>query len=185
MKNIYWIVFPLIILLSSCLSSRLYKPASDRENSFYIKINKSIWPDDVRYNINNYKNELVGWVGIVEQYRIERNIENIIVHFSLNHHYYDWIEDYGYSRGPILLSTIGEGIILGKYILSPELTDDQLNEMTKDFLGECIIIYGYPNKIMENGEILLDMEYTRTIPKKYVDPNWREYGRQGFMGEKK
>jgi len=183
MKNIYWILFIVIILLPSC--TRAYKPASDRENSFYININKSIWPDDVRNDIDEYKNVLVGWVGIVEQYRIERNIENIFVHFSLKHRYYDWIYDYGYSKGPVLLSSIGEGIILGKYVLSPDLTDDYLNEIGKDLIGECIIIYGYPNKIMENGEILMDMEYTRTIPKKYFDPNWREYGRQGFMGEKK
>ena len=49
----YWMVFTLIILLSSCLSSRLYKPLNDIENMFYININKNIWPDDGRDNIED------------------------------------------------------------------------------------------------------------------------------------
>lgn len=181
MKKLFWIIFSLIILLSSCLSSRLYQPMNDTENVYYININKNIWPDDVRSNIENYAEEFVGWAGIVQQYRIENNA----VRFTMTHHYYDWIEDFGYAKGPILLSPDGEGDIIGYYILRQDITEDQLNEFTKDLLGDCIILYGFPNEIMENGEILMDTKYARRISKKNVDPEWRSYGRQGYMGELK
>jgi hypothetical protein len=154
---------------------------NDTENMYYININKNIWPNDVRSNIEDYVNEFVGWVGIVQQYRIENNV----VQLTMMHHYYDWIEDFGYAKWPILLSPNGEGIIMGNYILRQDITEDQLNEFIKDLLEDCIIIYGYPKEIMENGEIIIDTKYARRISKRYVDPEWRNYGRQGYMGELK
>ena len=181
MNKKLWIIFSfiIIVLLSSCLSSRLYKPLNDTENMYYININKEIWPDDVRKNNENYLNEFIGWVGIVEYYSVEINI----IQFTLRHHYYDWIEDYGYARGPILLSSNGEGIIVGRYVLRQDITEDQVNEFLNDFIGDCVIVYGYPSEIMENGEIYIDTKYARRISKKDVDPNWRNYGRQEYMGE--
>ncbi|MDR1451337.1 MAG: hypothetical protein LBI57_03270 [Helicobacteraceae bacterium] len=175
MKKIY-LLFPLIIALSSCMSSRLYKPMNDVENMNYININKNILPEDVRKNTETYSDEFIGWVGIVENY----NIENNIIQFTLKHRYYDWIEDFGYLKGPILLSSNGEGYIVGDYILRLDLTEDQINEFIQDFIGDCLIVYGYPNKVMENGEIFVETKYVRRISKKYVDPNWRKYGRNGL-----
>jgi hypothetical protein len=154
---------------------------NDIENIYYVNINKNIWPDDVRYNIEDYTKEFVGWVAIVEQYKVENNI----VQLTLRHHFYDWIEDYGYLKGPILLSSSGEGIIIGNYVLRQDITENQINEFIKDLIGDCIIIYGYPIKIMEDKEIFVDTKYVRRISKRYVDPNWRDYGRQGYMGEMK
>jgi hypothetical protein len=152
---------------------------NDIENMYYININKNIWPDDVRQNIEDYTEEMIGWAGVVEQYRINNNI----VQLTLRHHFYDWIEDYGYARGPILLSSSGEGIIIGDYILWPDITENQMNEFVKDLIGDCIIIYGYPVKITENNEVVIDTKYARRISKRHIDPGWRNYGRQGYMGE--
>jgi len=44
MKKQYFIIFSLSILLSSCLSSRLYQPLNDTENMYYINTNnQSSW----------------------------------------------------------------------------------------------------------------------------------------------
>ena len=178
MKKIFCGILIFLVILSSCVSSRQYKPINDIENIYYVNVNKNIWPDDLRENgIENYYDEFIGWVGIVEKYVIENNG----VQFTMKHHYYDWIEDFGYSKGPFLLSPDGEGYIVGNYALRP----DVISEFIQDFIGDCVIIYGYPKEILENGEIIIDTEYARRISKRYVDPNWiapgfKKYGRNGL-----
>ena len=182
MKRIFYGTLFLIIFLSSCLSSRSYKPINDIEKLFYMNINKNIWPDDLREKgIEIYYNEFIGWVGIVDTYSIENNI----IHFTIKHHYYDWIEDFGYTKGPFLLSPDGEGYISGIYTLNPNITEEEKNEFCKDFIGDCIIIYGFPKEILGDGIIIINTEYARRISKRYVDPNWialgfKKYGRNGL-----
>jgi hypothetical protein len=168
--------------ISSCASSRMYKPLGDIEKMHYIKVNKDIWPDDLRNNgIANYSDKFIGWVGIVEEYKVENNI----IQFTIKHHYYDWVEDFGYSKGPILLSPDGEGYIIGNHVFEPDITEDVIREAFKNLVGDCIIIYGYPKEILDDGKIVIDTKYSRNIPKKYVDPSWiapgfSKYGRNGL-----
>ena len=182
MNKKYLGILLFIVVLSSCASSRPYRPEDEIESSFYTHINKNIWPDDIRDNgIENYCDDLVGWVGIANEY----NVENNVVLFTMTHHYYDWIEDTGYIVGPYLLSPDGEGYIMGEYVLRPDITQDRMNEFVKDFIGDCIVIYGYPKEILDNGTIVIDTEYARRISKKFVNPSWiapgfKKYGRNGL-----
>ncbi|MDR0313564.1 MAG: hypothetical protein LBI14_08195 [Treponema sp.] len=182
MKKFIYVALPLIILLSSCASSRLYTPIGDVESMYYASINKNVWPDDIRNNgIENYYDEFIGWVGIVEEYRVENNI----IHFTMKHHYYDWVEDFGYSRGPFLLSPDGEGYISGKYVLRPDMSEADIKAFVQDLFGDCIVLYGYPEEILDNGKIIIDTKYARRISKNYVNPSWialgfTKYGRNGL-----
>jgi hypothetical protein len=160
----------------------MYTPGNDIEKMFYANINKNIWPDDLRNNgIDKYYDEFIGWVGIVEEYRIENNI----IQFTMRHHYYDWVEDFGYSRGPILLSPDGEGYIIGDYELRSNITEAEINEFIRELIGDCMVLYGYPEEILDGGTIIIDTKYSRRISKRYVDPNWiapgfTKYGRNGL-----
>jgi hypothetical protein len=177
MKKIYCFIILLFVSSFIYSQSRHYKPISERENQFYQIIDKKVWPNDVVENIDNYKSILVGWVGIIEKIMIdESNTEYNIIGFYVKHHYFDWIEDFGIKDKPINLSSDGEGYFVCYYYAKKE---DDINELTKDVVGDCIINYGNPSEI-DDGVIILTTQYLRIIPKVYVNQNWIKYGRGGF-----
>jgi hypothetical protein len=178
MNKFYCFIILVFVSSSSVYSqSRHYKPISEWENQFYQIIDKNVWPNDVIENIDNYKNTLVGWVGIIEKFMTdESNIEYNIIGFYVKHHYFDWIEDFGIENKPIRLSSDGEGYFVCYYYAKKEA---DINELIKDIVGDCIINYGRPSEI-DDGVIILTTEYLRIIPKIYVNQNWIKYGRGGF-----
>jgi hypothetical protein len=177
MKKLYYIAVLLFVTSSIYAQTRKYQPVSQWENQFYQIINKNVWPDDVRENIELYKNTLVGWVGIIKKFITdENNDEYNIIGFYIKHHFFDWIEDFGMGNKPIRLSPDGEGYFVCYYYVKK---DFDINELTKDVIGDCIINYGNPTEI-DDGVIILSTEYLRIIPKIYVDPDWIKYGRNGF-----
>jgi hypothetical protein len=162
-------------------ASREYQPSSDMEKQHYQRIDKNIWPDDVRKDIGKYRGSAVGWVGIVEKYMTDfTNREYNIIGFYVKHHYYDWIEDMGPQNKPISLSPDGEGYFVCYYLFRKEFDP---KEIVKDFVGYAIINYGSPVRVAEDGSIELTTEYMRIIDKEHVNPNWLKYGRGG-LGEK-
>ena len=176
MKKCFFITL-LFVSMNLYSQSRLYRPVSEYENQFYQKIDKNIWPDDIRNNIDSFKETLVGWVGIVEKFMIDTtNEEYNIIMFYVRHHYYDWIEDFGIGNKPIRLSPDGEGYFVCNYLTRKEFDTD---ELTKDIIGDCIMNYGYPLYI-DDDTIIMSTNYLRHIVKEYVNSNWLKYGRNGF-----
>jgi len=151
---------------------------SDWENEFYLKINRSVWPDDVRENFEEYQNIFVGWAGIVEKYMTETNNEDYnLLGLYIRHHYYDWIEDFFYAT-PINLSPNGEGYFVCYFIVKKDFDLDEY--LSTEIIGDLIINYGYPSSIDETGTIIMTQEYMRRILKEYVNPKWFPYGRRGM-----
>jgi hypothetical protein len=176
-----FVLYFTIVLYLPAAGSRHYQPVSEWENQFYQQIDKNIWPDDVRVNIELYKNLKIGWVGIVEKYMTDfSNEEYNLIGFYVKHHYYDWIEEVGRVNKPINLSPDGEGYFICYYLFRKDV--DQ-NEIMKDFTDDLIINYGSPIKILEDGIIELSTDYMRIIDKEHVNSNWLNYGRNG-LGEK-
>lgn len=160
--------------------SRRYQPSSEIENSWYTHIDKTVWPYDVKNELMNYQETLIGWVGIIEKFNIviTDNNEFNIIQYYIKHHYYDWIEDFGIENKPIRLSPDGEGYIVCDFYIKKSHDPE---EITKDITGDCLIIYGYPIKIFaEDDVIVIQAKYMRTIQKQYVNPSWLRYGRKGF-----
>ncbi len=177
MKKVIFITMILINASVFAAGSRQYQPISEWENQFYQAIDKSVFPDDVRENIQQHEDTLVGWVGIIEKYMTdETNEEYNVIAYYLRHHYYDWIEDFDAENRPIKLSSDGEGYFVCYYYVKK---DADLNALTKDPIGDCLINYGYPVEI-EDEVITVSTEYLRIIPKDYVNPGWMNYGREGF-----
>ena len=177
MKKFYIVIFFLFISVLLNAQSRRYQPVSQWENQFYQNIDKNIWPNDVRGNVELFKNNLVGWVGIIEKFMTDETNNNYnVIGFYVKHHYYDWIEDFGIENQPIRLSPDGEGYFICYYYVKKEI---DIKELTKDIIGDCIINYGNPID-MDDDVIILSTEYLRLIPKLYVNPNWIKYGRNGF-----
>ena len=180
MKKIFGVIFCFLAVLDVYAQSRRYQPVSEMENSWYKNIDKSVWPYDVKENLINYQNTLVGWVGVIEKTNtiITDNNEYNIIQYYVKHHYYDWIEDFGIGNKPIRLSPDGEGYIICDFYIRKEI---DIIEFVKDKIGDCMIIYGYPTEIINEDDIIIILtKYLRGIDKQYVDPNWIKYGRNGF-----
>jgi hypothetical protein len=180
MKKFYCIIgllFASTIVFAG--GSRQYQPISELENRFYQNIDKNIWPDDVREDIDLYKNTLVGWVGIIERFMIdETNDEYNIISFYVKHHYYDWIENLDSENIPIRLSPDGEGYFVCNFYATKRA---DISDLTEDIIGDCIINYGSPIGI-NNEVIILFSNYFRMIQKIYVNSNYLPYGRNGLGG---
>ena len=177
MKKLIFLGFFILLVVNISAQSRLYIPVSNLENQSYSRINKNVWPDDVRNNFENYTQTLTGWVGIVEKYMTDfSNTEYNVLGLYVKHHYYNWIEDFGLNNKPIQLSPDGEGYFICYYLF---IKDFDATEMITNIVGDCIINYGYPIQ-MDDDVIILNSEYIRFISKEYVNPNWINYGRNGF-----
>ena len=180
MKKIFWLIFYSMVIFNVYGQSRLYRPVSEMENSWYIDIDKTIWPYDVKENLTNFQNTLVGWVGIIEKINIvvTDNDEYNIIQYYVKHHYYDWIEDFGPGNQPIRLSPDGEGFIVFDYYIRKAA---DIIAFTQDAIGNCVIVYGYPRMVLiEDNVIIVELRYLRIIDKQYVNPSWLRYGRNGF-----
>jgi hypothetical protein len=60
-----------------------------------------------------------------------------------------------------------------------------MEEFLQDLIGDCMVLYGYPEEILYDGEIIINTKYARRISKSYVDPSWialgfTKYGRNGL-----
>ena len=181
MKKLIFVVIFLLFSINIFSQSRIYRPVSDWENQFWQVFDRNVWPDDVRGNFESYRNTLVGWVGIIENFMVDTSHEEYnVIGYYLRHHYFNWIEDFGYST-PINLSPLGEGYFICYYLL---IKDHDVNEFIDDIIGDLIINYGYPIEIDEyDGTITLTTEYMRGIGRQFVNPNWLPYGRGGLFGE--
>jgi len=179
-----YIIFLLLFFILSiqvfASGSRQYQPLSELEKNFYQRIDKSIWPDDIRKDIEKYRNSDVGWVGVIEKYMTDfNNSEYNVIGFYVKHHFYDWIENVNPQNTLINLSSKGEGYFICYYLFKKEIDPKQI---VKDFTGDIIINYGSPIRVSEDGVIEMTNDYIRIIDKKYVNPNWMNYGRDG-LGE--
>jgi hypothetical protein len=144
--------------------TRLYQPASEEEKQIYLNINKNIWPDDVRQDIEKYKNMLVGWVGIIEKVTVDySNNDHYILGIHIKHYYYDWIEDFGVGYKPIKLSSEGEGYIFCNYYMKRDWDPEVIRILADDILDDCAILYCSPLEIIEDGIVNVTVKYLRTI----------------------
>jgi hypothetical protein len=157
---------------------RQYQPASELEDEFYKKIDKNIWPDDVRNDINLYRNSRIAWVGVVDSFTTDfSNPEHKVIILYVKHHYYNWIEHTGSNKKLINLSPGGEGYFVCYYMLGNEI--DPIN-FVMEFVGEVIISYGSPIGIVDNDFIEMSTDYLRIVDKEDVNLDFLDYGRGGY-----
>jgi hypothetical protein len=179
MKKLYLaFILQTFVLFSLFGQSRLYQPSSEEERQFYINIDKDIWPDDVRQNVDQYKDVLIGWVGIIENVAVDfNNDEYYILGINIKHYYYDWVEDFGVGNKPIKLSSEGEGYFYCNYYMKRNWEENVIQILAENIIGQCAIVYGFPTGIMENGIVNVTVKHLRAIDEQFIDMNWMKYGR--------
>jgi hypothetical protein len=174
-----WVsVISLVFVCAACFppgpSSREYKPVSDWEKYAFGKADRNVFPNDVRADLHKYDSLRAAWPGIILKAEPEKTDSAIIVHFLLEHHYYDWIEDFSIQHERIFLSPRGEGLFRADWPV--KLTAD-LNQVGES-IGGLAIVYGLPIGL-EDSVVVLSGFYIRVIDKQWFSTDIFDYGRPG------
>ena len=127
-------------------------------------------PDDVRHFFGQGKSNaaLVAWAGILR----EKSSSNGNAQLLVEHHYWDWINDYGTQSTRIFLSPRGEGQF--RFALGGDEGQWLMNQAKE---GQMLIVYGVPTGMDPDGAIVLRYVHARGIPESLYATDVWEYGR--------
>lgn len=173
-------IIPLfLVVLAGCPimpGSRLYEPLPQWERQYFETARRDVFPDDVRKSPDEYKDTLVVWTGIIKTISIDTEDNERVARFTIEHHYFDWIEDNGIQREKFFLSPRGEGMFALGWAIDPARYDQFMEDFA---VGDMIIAYGNPSMIKDQ---LISFYPTFTI--RPVKPQWYrtdilDYGRPG------
>ena len=102
-----------IFLLCGCPGtmpgSRQYQPLPEWEAKFFAQARRDIFPQDVRQDPQHFKSTLVVWTGIIKSIEHVQYNSSPFVQFTVEHHYFDWVEDFGLQPERFFVSPYGEG----------------------------------------------------------------------------
>ena len=169
-----------VLLLSTTLvacfppgpGSREYKPVSDWEKYAYGKADRNVFPNDVRADLHKYDSLRAAWPGIILECEPVTNDSGITLNMLIEHHYYDWIEDFGAQHERIFLSPRGEGLFKTKWEVKPD------PEEIANSVGDMAIVYGLPIDL-EDSVVVLGAFYIRVIDQQWFATDIFDYGRPG------
>jgi hypothetical protein len=169
-----------LMLLSGCPSmlpgSRSYTPLPQWERQFFEKARRDIFPDDVRKSPDLYKNTLIVWPGIIKAITFGTQDGTRIARFSIEHHFFDWIEDNGIQMEKYFLSPRSEGMFA---LAWPANTEEEEQFIQQFAIGDMIIAYGYPSMIKDELIGIYPAQNIRPIKAKWYRTDVLDYGRPG------
>jgi hypothetical protein len=172
------VVASLLCLLSGCFPhTRAYQPVSSWEKQVFDRADRNIFPDDVNKSLADYENAVVAWPGIILENKFVEHSDQIEIQFVLEHHYYDWLEDFSVQREKIFLSPRGEGLFRTSWFIKKESNIEEMKKFSS--AGNLIIVYGTPTQVDDDKSILLKCIYMRGIDKQWYRTDMLDYGRPG------
>lgn len=154
--------------------SRHYKPVSDWERDAFEKANREVYPQDVRDDIAKYDSARIAWPGVIQNITTRVTDTGLAIDLIIEHHYYNWIEDFSIQQEHIFLSPHGEGLFETTWYLKPDSDKDKIAE----FIGDMAIVYGIPRGVYDS---VIDVRayYVRVIDQQWYATDIFEYKRHG------
>jgi hypothetical protein len=150
--------------------SKLFTPEGPLEKQLFPRAKRNVFPDDVRADPAAHRTSVLLWTGIIKAVEPTEVDGRRGLRVLIEHHYWDFIEDYSFQRAIAFLSPRGEGPfeVLFEFHIPAE----------KILLDDMAIVYGTPRGFAEDGRrILLDGAVLRTIRReRYATDIW-DYGR--------
>ena len=119
---------------------------------------------------------MIAWAGIVTDTEITKYDTSYVVVFSLEHHYFDWIEDRSVQKAIFFPSPTGEGSFKTYWAMPLSMDYDALRRQTMP--GTLLIIYGHPAKV-EDGTVYIIPDYIRPFAQSLYATDVLSYGRPG------
>ena len=174
----------LFLLLTGCPkimpSSEAYLPThGSYEGTLWSKARRDVFPEDVRQRPEDYKDQVLLWTGIVQATRL--NGGTIITDYE--HHYWDWVLDYGTQQQIAFLSPRGEGKF--RCIQKLEYFGENFVPSLPP-VGSMAIVYGTVQQLESGSIVSLDCAPLIKVlpPEKFATDVW-EYGRDFVLGKDK
>lgn len=158
--------------------SQPYQPASDLEETHMKAADYTIFPDDIRKNPASYKDKEIAWVGIVKDAKINKLPTGYQIIFTLEHRYFDWIEDDSIQRARFFVSPRGEGAFMTYWDMP--LTADYAMLQQTTAPGSLLVVYGHPAKnAVIDGVVYINPDYVRPYERSWYADDVMDYGRPG------
>lgn len=156
--------------------SRAYRPLPRWEAKFFTQARRDVFPNDVRQRPDAYKNTLVAWTGIITNIDFFNDGSTRAVRFTAEHHYFDWIEDFGIQRERFFLSLRGEGAFAAAWRAN---TPESCQFVEQFAVGDLLVAYGFPSQM--RGEVvgLSPTQNLRAIKPQWYRMDILDYGRPG------
>lgn len=169
-----------LLLLVGCTGgisgSKRYQVLSEHEKHMFSEANRNMFPDDVRNNFTENNHSLVVWSGIVKESKWRSESKSEIIIF-VEHHYWDWIEDYGLQPERAFLSPRGEGMFS-----CARPSPKGIKYFPLPSVGSMAIVYGYPERIEASTQtISLKCEKVVIKPREWYTTEKWDYGRNYLL----
>ena len=174
MRNIRLLVvsgFALLSLTSACIfpHTKAYGPRSEYEQGLFAKARRDIYPDDVRKEVSRYTAETVLWTGIIMDVP---TVSSSTWRMRIEHHYWDWLEDYSVQKEIAFLSPRGEGMFEFTFYTSEKFHLESFGRV-----GDMAIVYGRPKEVSPDGTIVLACKFSKFLRKGLYSTEYMDYGR--------
>ncbi len=149
-----------------------YQPRTEGESRLLAESRRDIFPDDVRADLQAHAAETLAWTGILRAVEIE----GTTVRLSMEHHYWDWIEDRG--DGLAALSPRGEGTYECRLELL-SLKDAEDYRTRTPPTGRMVITYAVPTGVTAKGVVQLRCRRLIPFREGRYSTDLLDYGREG------
>ena len=150
--------------------SRMFAPEGPLEKRLFPYAKRDVFPDDVRKDPAAHRATVLLWSGIIQSADAVPVAGGTGLRLVIEHHYWDFIEDYSIQRAIAFLSPRGEGTfeVLFAFAIPAERVRPQ----------DMAIVYGSPIGAAGSADhVILDGAVLRTLPRdKYATDIW-DYGR--------
>lgn len=145
------------------------------------RASRHVYPNDVRSNLGANRVPVV-WAGLLRDAEFIAERSRPVVRMTIEHHYFDWIEDHGAQRAIYLLSPRGEGTFRCTWPLNPSTDLQALRRVT--VAGSMVVIYGTPLRLDGDAVDLGEATYARLIPPHLASTQHLNYGRREPPGRR-
>jgi hypothetical protein len=164
----------LLLVALSCVacfpSSRIYRPTSDLLRGLHGRID--VFPDDVRKDPAKFSGQMVLWTGIVRAKTAVKQEQRDLVEILFEHHYWDFVEDFGLQEAHDFLSPRGEGMFVVR------VAADELAQRPGDFQeGWMAIIWAIPFGVRDDGTVKMKLQGSSCVPPGWFSTEYWDYGR--------
>ena len=154
---------------------RPYRCGSDLEQDAYNRSVRNVYPEDIRVTPDGYIDRfMVAWAGIIVKSTHEVRGDEVEVELTIQHHHFDWLEDFKLGENLFILSPRGEGQFHTVWYMRMDWGLDEVKRWTEP--GNMAVAYGTP-KSVENGVIELEAYCVRLILRRRVRFCDEPYGR--------
>ena len=158
--------------------SQPYRPASDLEAQQRQAADFNIFPDDIRRDAERYRGRTVAWAGIIRASKITKEPQGYRMDFTLEHRYFDWIEDDSIQRARFFVSPRGEGKFTTSWSMPPTTDEKALADAAAP--GGLLVVYGrIAATAVKDGVIQIDADYLRPYPSWWYADDVMDYSRPG------